>query len=66
MCAVYGGLVVVVVGMISNQSTSKTACSLYENLSKLGNVMHNPYSKIVLMARYTEILANLGPSSQIR
>ena len=61
MCVLYVRELVVM-GMISNQSTSKTACFLCENLSELGNVMYNPYSKILLMARYTGILANIGPS----
>ena len=51
----------VMLGIISNQSTSKTACPLCENFGELATVMHNLYSKILLMARYTEILANLGP-----
>ena len=59
-CAVCGGGLVVL-GIISNQSLSKTACPLCENFGELATVTHNPYSKIILMARYTEILANLGP-----
>ena len=58
-CAVCGGIHGG--GEISNQSASKAACLLCKNLSELDTVMHNPYSKILLMARCTEILANLGP-----
>ena len=48
-------------GVISNQSTSKTPCPLCEKFSELDTVMYKPYSKRLLMARYREILANLVP-----